>query len=108
MQVCAAQNPTYWVYWYLSLLRCVGKILGPLHGADPAGNTRALDVLAFSLIIFVAKRSAKPGLGFPSLLEVIARDATLYSLVIFTAHLVLEITLIFTRVGAAVSLLGCG
>lgn len=62
------------------------------------------DFLAFSLIIFLAKNSRMSGLGFPSLWEVIVKDATLYFLVIFTSHLVLEMTLIFGRVSPTVSL----
>lgn len=59
-------------------------------------------------MIFMADGPAKPGLEFPSLLEVIARGATRYFLIVFSVHLVLEIPLTLGRVGAAVSLLGYG
>ena len=57
------------------------------------------DLLAFSVILYLASRSANRMYGIPSLLRTIVRDATIYFLVIFTSHLVLVITLLFARVG---------
>ena len=74
------------------------------RGTDAAENMHNSDFLAFSLVFFLAKKSKVPGLGFPSLWEVIARDAVRYFLVIFTSHLVLELTLIFARVRPFLSL----
>jgi len=53
------------------------------------------DLLAFSLVVYLAARS---NMFRSSLLGVIAQDATIYFLMIFTSHLVLELTLIFGRV----------
>ena len=50
---------------------------------------------------------AKPSglkLKVPTILGTIAEDATRYFLVIFSSHVVLEITLIFGRVSAANSI----
>jgi len=51
------------------------------------------DFLAFSLIIFLAATSQPGVLKVPTIMGTIAEDATLYFLVIFTSHLVLEMTL---------------
>lgn len=64
---------------------------------------RKTDFLAFSLIIFLAMRSRIPGLRVPNILDIIAKDATRYFLVIFTSHLVFELTLSFGRVSAIVT-----
>jgi hypothetical protein len=66
-------------------------------------NMDTSDFLAFSLIIFLAKNWRTPGLGFPGLWEIIAKDATLYFLIIFTSHFVLEMNLILGRVSATFS-----
>lgn len=50
------------------------------------------DFLAFLVIIFVAVTSGARGLRISSILRTIAEDATRYFLVIFTIHLVLEMT----------------
>ncbi|KAF9645533.1 hypothetical protein BDM02DRAFT_3262853 [Thelephora ganbajun] len=55
------------------------------------------DLLAFSLTVYLAARSNIYKSPIPSLLRTIAQDATLYFLVIFTSHLVLELTLLFAR-----------
>ncbi|KAF9644213.1 hypothetical protein BDM02DRAFT_1059665 [Thelephora ganbajun] len=55
------------------------------------------DFLAFALIIYLVARSNVYKSPIPSLLWTIAQDATLYFLVIFTSHLVLELTLLFGR-----------
>ena len=61
-------------------------------------NMYTLDFLAFSLIIFLAKKSKVPGLRVPTILDNIAQDATWYFLVIFTSHFVLVMTLNLGRV----------
>ena len=60
---------------------------------DPRGYFA--DLLAFSLIVYLAARS---NMFRSSLLGIIAQDATVYFLIIFTSHLVLELTLILGRV----------
>lgn len=66
------------------------------------------DFLMFSFIIFLAMRSRTPGLKAPRILGVVADDATRYFLVIFTSHLVLEMTLIFGHEQAIQLLPGAG
>ena len=63
-------------------------------------NTLTPDFLAFLTVLFFATRSGRriPGLKGSTTLGIIMEDATLYFLVIFTAHFVLEMTLIFGRV----------
>ena len=65
-----------------------------------AGDTHAddlIDFLAFSLVVYLAlqwknsRQLQAPG----SLFRIVAQDATLYFLVIFTSHLTLEMTIIF-------------
>lgn len=73
---------------------------------DPAKNVHTPDFLVFSLILFLARSSRAVGFELPTLWGVIAKDATVYFLVIFTSHLVLEMTLIFGRVSATGSLPG--
>jgi len=46
------------------------------------------DLLAFSVIVYLVVRSNVKKVPIPSLLKIIARDATCYFLVIFTSHLV--------------------
>ncbi|KAF9789657.1 hypothetical protein BJ322DRAFT_1018258 [Thelephora terrestris] len=53
----------------------------------------SFDFLAFSLIILLAVTMRAPGLKVRSILETIAEDATKYFLIIFTSHLVVEVTL---------------
>ncbi|KAF9790805.1 hypothetical protein BJ322DRAFT_1170204 [Thelephora terrestris] len=57
------------------------------------GISLLYDLLAFSLTIMLARRSMTSGLRIPTILNVIAEDATRYFLVIFTSHFVLEMTL---------------
>ena len=86
--------------WTLSQLRQTALTL-PIDDACPS------DFFAFSLTIFLARRSRAPaGLKVPTILGTIAEDATRYFLVIFTSHFVLEMFLIFARVSATVPLLG--
>lgn len=62
------------------------------------------DFFAFLLIIFLAIDSKPRGFKVPTIMGTIAEDATLYFLVIFTSHFVLEMTLNLGRVSTAVSL----
>ena len=61
-----------------------------------------LDFLAFLIIIFLAAKSGLKGFKMPSILRTIVQDATVYFLVIFTSHFVLEMTLLLARVTASV------
>lgn len=47
-----------------------------------------------------------PGLKVPTIFGALVEDATLYFLVIFTSHLVLEMTILFGRVSKAIPLSG--
>ena len=58
------------------------------------------DLLAFLIILRLAGRSTYRRFGIPGLLGTILRDATKYFLVIFTAHLVLAMTILFARVSS--------
>ncbi|KAF9781666.1 hypothetical protein BJ322DRAFT_1111592 [Thelephora terrestris] len=54
------------------------------------------DLLAFLIIIWVGRKSSNlRGSKFPSILDKIVKDATLYFLVIFTSHLLVECFLLF-------------
>lgn len=64
----------------------------------------ASDFLTFALVILVARKLRVPGLKFPSILDTIREDATLYFLVIFTSHFVLMITVNLGRVSWTVLL----
>ena len=66
-----------------------------------SGTNRLLDLLAFLFIIYLALKSGAYQSGLPTLFEVLAEDATLYFLVIFTSHLILELTLIFGSVSTS-------
>ena len=80
-----------------------GALQAQPDGADFAKNLCESDFLAFSVIIFLAMTSEARGLRIPSILRTIAEDGTRYFLVIFTLHLVLEMTLNFARVSGIVS-----
>ena len=69
--------------------------------ARESGTNYLIDLLAFLFIIYLAWNSGSHSSGLPSLLKVMAEDATLYFLVIFTSHLVLELTLIFGSVSTS-------
>ena len=65
------------------------------------GDTRSdnpPDVLAFSVIVYLVVRSNVYKAPIPSLLRIIARDATYYFLFIFTSHLVVVMFLVFANV----------
>ena len=56
------------------------------------------DFLAFSLIMYLLARSRASGHRSQGVLEIIAVDAMLYFMVIFTSHFVLAMTLYFGQV----------
>ena len=85
-----------WASRYIRIIR-----YETLAAFRPAGNThtyRPTDLLAFLLFIYVALRTGAWEFKLPNLFRTIAQDATCYFLVIFTSHIVLELTLIFARV----------
>jgi len=55
------------------------------------------DVLAFVVIAVLAVRSAGRDFKMPHLLRAIVQDSTVYFLVIFTSHFVLELMLLLAR-----------
>ena len=57
-----------------------------------------LDLLAFLFIIHLALKSRSYRSKLPNLLKIMAEDATLYFLVIFTSHFLLVVTLVFGSV----------
>lgn len=83
----------------LPLLRCVDLIIN----LDRIGDVCTPDVLAFSLIVFRARKSRVQGLNFPTILDTIAEDSMRYFMVIFSAHFVLVMTLNLGRVSVTVS-----
>ena len=77
-----------------------------LEGTDSGNNLHGTDSLAFLLIIYLAITARKSGIKIPMILETIAKDSTRYFLVIFSAHLALEMTLNLGRVSATGTLSG--
>lgn len=65
---------------------------GDTHSDHPA------DILAFSVIVYLVIRFNVNEVPVPSLLRIIARDATYYFLVVFTSHLVTTLFLLFASV----------
>ena len=65
------------------------------------------DSLAFSVMLFLAGRWRVREFGIPSLLATIVRDATVYFLVIFSAHFVFAMTIFFTRVSSLTCFVNC-
>ena len=62
-------------------------------------HRRSTDLLAFLIIIWVGRKATGfRGSSIPSILDRIVKDATLYFLVIFTSHLIVEGFLIFAPV----------
>ncbi|KAF9780567.1 hypothetical protein BJ322DRAFT_1112556 [Thelephora terrestris] len=57
----------------------------------------AYDFLAFLIIVASAVWSTSGGFKMPHILRTIVRDSTVYFLIIFTSHLVLEMTLLLAR-----------
>jgi len=70
---------------------------------DHPGDTRSdrpPDVLAFSVIIYLAVRSNVTKIPIPTIFKTIVQDTTYYFLVIFTSQLVLVMFLAFASVSA--------
>lgn len=87
------------VYKHLPSLRSVRVILNQARRyTDSSAPTS--DLLAFSVFIYLVRRSRAAGLKIRMILDTIAEDATWYFLVIFTAHLVFILTLNLARVSA--------
>ena len=59
------------------------------------------DLLAFLVILHLSGWQAIRRFGVPGILGTILKDATIYFFVIFTAHFVLAMTLLFARVSPA-------
>lgn len=62
------------------------------------------DLIAFLVILHLASRWTLRQFSVPGLLGTILRDATIYFLVIFTAHIVLVVTLLSARVSSTMYL----
>lgn len=60
------------------------------------------DVLAFIVIVILAVRSAGRDFKMPFIIRSIVQDSTVYFLVIFTSHLLLEMMLLLSRVSVPV------
>ena len=68
---------------------------------DHLGDTRSdhpPDLLAFSVIIYLAVRSNVTKIPIPSIFKTIVQDATYYFLLIFASQLVLVMFLVFASV----------
>ena len=61
------------------------------------------DSSAFMVIFGLAAKSGLMGRKMPRILRAIVQDATIYFLVIFTSHFVLEMTILLARVSVFVS-----
>ena len=68
------------------------------HLARKTDTDRLTDLLAFLFIVYLALKSGSYRSKLPNLLKIMAEDATLYFLVIFTSHFLLILTLVFGSV----------
>ena len=87
--------------WKSDLLPYLLYTVGNLHYLFLVGGAHIdlpTDSLTFLLIIYLALRSNVWQFQTPSLFRTIIQDATYYFLVIFTSHLLLEMTLLFANV----------
>ena len=75
------------------------------HIAGDTHHDHPTDLSAFLVIVYLVFRSHAYQFLVPSLLRTIAQDATFYFLVIFTSHLIFELTLLFGRVRTSPSAL---
>jgi len=57
-----------------------------------------IDFLTFLVIVVLAAKSGLKDFKMPSIFRTIVQDSTVYFLVIFTSHFVLEMTLLLARV----------
>ena len=60
------------------------------------------DLLAFLVIVLLVIGSKNRGFKMPHILRTIVQDSTVYFLVIFTSHFVLEMTLLLARVSVPI------
>ena len=60
------------------------------------------DLLAFLVVVVFAVKSRLQGFKMPSILWIIVQDSTVYFLLVFTTHLVLEMMLLFARVNISI------
>ena len=59
-----------------------------------------IDLLAFSIILFTARRLRRSRLpGMPSILDIIVRDSTQYFMLIFFVQLLAQLFIFFAPVG---------
>ena len=101
MHFRAAQTHGNWIYHHISSIRYKVSLIFHLTGDTYADYPT--DLLAFSLVIYFVLRSNAYSFQMSNLFRVVAQDTTHYFLVIFTSHLVLELTLVF----GAVSIMSC-
>jgi len=90
------------LYGHLALLRFAFFLFRRV----PSQLSRVTDISAFLVIVVLAAKSGIRGFRMPGILRTIVQDATVYFLVIFTSHFVLEMTLILARV--SISIVGLG
>jgi hypothetical protein len=83
------------IYHHVSRIRYETHLV--VHLGDINSNHPA-DFLAFSVVVYLVVRSNMNKVPIPGLLKIIVRDATCYFLVIFTAHLVLVMFMVFGNV----------
>ncbi|KAF9791190.1 hypothetical protein BJ322DRAFT_1017745 [Thelephora terrestris] len=82
---------------FFSCITVSQLVLGVCGTAWVAG-VAAPDTLAFLVIVFFAMSGRVKGFNMPRLLRTIVQDSTIYFLVIFTSHFVLEMSLLFLSV----------
>jgi len=83
----------------MSLVYGAGSLLTLIWKEAPTLTTLTIpDLLAFSVIVYLVVQSNVRRVQVPRLLRTIAQGATHYFLIIFTSHLVLELTLLLARV----------
>lgn len=63
----------------------------------------ATDVLAFLVVLVLGVKSGLKDFKMPNILRMILEDSAIYFLVVFSTHLVLEMTLLFARVNASIA-----
>ena len=96
MHFQTTQTPGTRIHHHISRIRCEAS--RALSFTGDAYPDHLIDLLAFLLTIYIALRSNMHEFQRPGLFGNIARDSTHYFLVIFTSHLVLELTLLLGRV----------
>jgi len=102
----AATHKLPWVTVALIYMTCVAVTPWPESFVFPIISL-VYDLIAFSVIVYLAVRSNIHKVPIPSLLRIIVQDATYYFLVIFTSHLVVTVYLWFgpVRISSSSSIL---